>query len=112
MLRPGGCFLVTVPLGEPGEHGWYGLEDLPGWTQLYESAGLFVEEQEAYELTDDGWRAAPAFRAEGVGYGDRGPAASAVLCTELSPGRLRRLVTPAGLLRTVKRRARPLRHRS
>ena len=34
---------------------------------------------------DDGWRAAPAFHAAGVGYGDRGPAASAVLCSELSP---------------------------
>jgi SAM-dependent methyltransferase len=112
VLRPGGRLLVTVPLGEPGEHGWYRLDDVPGWTQLYESAGLFVEEQEAYELTCDGWRAAPAFRAEGVGYGDRGPAASAVLCTELSPGRLGRLVTPDGVLRTVKRRARPLRHRS
>ena len=112
VLRPGGRLLVTVPLGEPGDHGWYRLDDVPGWTRLFESAGLFVEEQEAYELTDDGWRAAPAFRAEGVGYGDRGPAASAVLCTELSPGRLRRLVTPDGLVRTVKRRARPLRHRS
>ena len=112
VLRPGGRLLVTVPLGEPGDRGWYRLDDVPGWTRLFESAGLFVEEQEAHELTDDGWRAAPAFRAEGVGYGDRGPAASAVLCTELSPGRLRRLATPDGMLRTVKRRARPLRHRS
>ena len=35
--------------------------------------------------------------ASGVGYGDRGPAASAVLCSELSVGRLRRLATPDGL---------------
>ena len=111
VLRPGGRLLVTVPLGEPGDHGWYRLDDVPGWTRLFGSAGLFVEEQEAYELTDDGWRVASAFRAEGVGYGDRGPAASAVLCTELSRGRLRRLVTPDGLMRTVRRRARPLRHR-
>jgi SAM-dependent methyltransferase len=112
VLRPGGRLLVTVPLGEPGDHGWYRLNDVAGWTHLFTSAGLFLEEQEAYELTEDGWRAAPSFRAEGVGYGDRGPAASAVLCTELSPGRFRRLVTPDGLVRTVKRRARPLRHRS
>jgi hypothetical protein len=103
---------VTVPLGEPGDHGWFRLDDVGGWTRLFTSAGLFVEEQEAYELTQDGWRAAPSFRADGFGYGDRGPAASAVLCTELSPGRLRRLVTPDGVLRTVKRRTRPLRHRS
>ena len=112
VLRRDGRLLVTVPLGEPGDHGWFRLDDVPGWTALFASAGLFVEEQEAYELTPDGWRAAPAFRAEGLGYGDRGPAASAVLCSELSPGRLRRLATPEGLARTLKRRARPLRHRS
>jgi SAM-dependent methyltransferase len=112
VLRAKGTLLVTVPLGEPGDHGWFRLDDVGGWTSLFTSAGLFVEEQEAYELTESGWRAAPAFEASGVGYGDRGPAASAVLCTELSPGRLRRLATPAGLARTAKRRTRALRHRS
>ena len=111
VLRPEGTLLVTVPLGEPGDHGWFRLDDVGGWTRLFTSAGLFVEEQEAYELGEDGWAAAPAFHADGVGYGDRGPAASAVLCTELSVGRLRRLATPQGLSRTVKRRLRPLRHR-
>ena len=110
VLRPKGSLLVTVPLGEPGDHGWFRLDDARGWSALFTSAGLFVEEQEAYELTEEGWRAAPVFEASGVGYGDRGPAASAVLCTELSPGRLRRLATPGGIARTVKRRARPLRH--
>lgn len=112
VLRPGARLLVTVPLGEPGDHGWFRLDDIAGWTGLFASAGLFVEEQEAYELTQDGWQAAPGFRAEGVGYGDHGPAASAVLCTALSVGRLRRLATPDGLSRTVKRRLRPLRHRT
>ncbi|HET6682701.1 MAG TPA: methyltransferase domain-containing protein [Gaiella sp.] len=111
VLRPRGSLLVTVPLGEPGDHGWFRLDDVRGWTSLFTSAGLFVEEQEAYELTESGWRAAPAFDASGVGYGDRGPAASAALCTELSPGRLRRLATPGGLARTAKRRTRALRHR-
>ncbi len=111
VLRRNGRLLVTVPLGEPGDHGWFRLDDVAGWTGLFTSAGLFVEEQEAYELGPDGWRAAPAFRPSGVGYGDRGPAASAVLCSELSVGRLRRLVTPDGVARTVKRRLRPMRHR-
>lgn len=112
VLRPAGRLLVTVPLGEPGDHGWFRLDDVRGWTRLFVAAGLFVEEQEAYELNEHGWLPAPAFRARGVGYGDRGPAASAVLCTELSRGRLRRLVTPDGLARTVRRRARPFRHRA
>ncbi|HTK23404.1 MAG TPA: methyltransferase domain-containing protein, partial [Gaiella sp.] len=111
VLRSTGSLLVTVPLGEPGDHGWFRLDDVAGWTTLFTSAGLFVEEQEAYELTGEGWRTAPSFDPHGVGYGDRGPAASAVLCTELSPGRFRRLATPGGLARTVKRRTRALRHR-
>jgi SAM-dependent methyltransferase len=111
VVRPGGRLLVTVPLGEPGDHGWFRLDDVAGWTSLFTGAGLFVEEQEAYALSDEGWRVAPAFDPRGVGYGDRGPAASAVLCTELSPGRLRRLATPDGLARTIRRRTRSIRHR-
>jgi SAM-dependent methyltransferase len=111
VVRPGGRLLVTVPLGEPGDHGWFRLDDVAGWTSLFTGAGLFVEEQEAYALSDEGWRVAPAFDPRGVGYGDRGPAASAVLCTELSPGRLRRLATPGGLARTIRRRTRSIRHR-
>jgi len=111
VVRPGGRLLVTVPLGEPGDHGWFRLDDVAGWTSLFTGAGLFVEEQEAYALSDEGWRVAPAFDPRGVGYGDRGPAASAVLCTELSPGRLRRLATPDGLARTIRRRTRSRRHR-
>ena len=87
---------MTVPLGEPGDYGWFRQEDVGGWTQLFTGAGFFVEEQEAYELGDEGWRSAPTFDPAGVTYGTRGPAASAVLCAELSPRRLRRLVSPDG----------------
>jgi SAM-dependent methyltransferase len=111
VLRPGGTLLVTVPLGEPGDHGWFRLDDVAGWNALFASAGLFVDDQEAYELREEGWRAAPSFDAVGVGYGDRGPAASGVLCSELAVGRLRRLLTPDGVARTLRRRTRPLRHR-
>ena len=103
---------MTVPLGEPGDHGWFRQDDVRGWTRLFTAAGFFVEEQEPYELGGDGWRAAPAFAAEGVRYGERGPAASGVLCTELSPGRARRLLTPDGILRTARRHGRALRHSS
>ncbi len=105
VLRRDGSLLVTVPLGEPGDHGWFRQEDGRGWSRLYARAGFFVEEQEVYELLPEGWRAAPEFRAEGVRYGERGPAASAVLCTDLRPGRLRRLATPDGLRKAVRRRA-------
>ncbi len=100
-----GSLLVTVPLGEPGDHGWFRQDDERGWTSLFARAGLFVEELEAYELGVDGWRAAPSFDAAGVRYGERGPAASAVLCADLSPGRLRHLLTPGGLRKATRRRA-------
>jgi SAM-dependent methyltransferase len=105
VLKRSGGLLVTVPLGEPGDYGWFRQEDLRGWGRLFARAGLFVQEQEAYELTADGWRAAPDFDADGVLYGARGPAASAVLCADLRPGRLRRLVTPGGVRTVVRRRA-------
>jgi SAM-dependent methyltransferase len=105
VLRNDGSLLVTVPLGEPGDHGWFRQDDESGWTRLYARTGFFVQEIEAYELGDEGWRATRSFRAEGVRYGERGPAASAVLCAELRPGRLRRLVTPEGLRTAGRRRA-------
>jgi SAM-dependent methyltransferase len=105
VLRGDGSLLVTAPLGEPGDHGWFRQEDERGWTSLFARAGWFVEEVEAYELHDDAWRATKTFRADGVRYGERGPAASAVLCAELSPGRVRRLLTPSGLRKVTRRRA-------
>jgi SAM-dependent methyltransferase len=105
VLRTGGSLLATVPLGEAEDYGWFRQEDERGWAQLYARAGFFVEEAEAYELTQEGWRATHSFRPEGVRYGERGPAASAVLCTDLRPGRLRRLLTPAGLGIAARRRA-------
>ena len=103
VLRGDGALLVTVPVGEPGEYGWFRQEDERGWTRLFARAGFFVEERETYELVPDGWRASPDFDPDGVRYGERGPAASAVLCSDLRPGRLRKLMTPHGV-RTAARR--------
>ena len=105
MLAPAGRLLITVPCGEPGDYGWFRQDDVRGWTRLFTRAGFFVEEQEVYELTDEGWRAAPELDTTGLRYGERGPAASAVLCAELSPRRLRRLLSPDGIERTARRRA-------
>lgn len=107
VLRPEGSLLVTVPVGEPENYGWFRQEDTRGWIRHFARAGFFVEEAEIYELGAEGWRAAPAFSSSGVRYGERGPAASAVLCAELSPQRLRRMATPDGVKRTVRRRLGP-----
>jgi SAM-dependent methyltransferase len=112
VLRADASLLVTVPLGEPGDYGWFRQEDERGWTRLFARASFFLEELELYELTPEGWRANPALDTRGVRYGQRGPAASAVLCAELRPGRLRRIATPAGLVIATRRRARRLRHRA
>ena len=105
MLAPAGRLLITVPCGEPGDYGWFRQDDVRGWTRLFTGPGFFVEEQEVYELTEEGWRASPELVSAGLRYGERGPAASAVLCAELSPRRLRRLLTPDGIERTARRRA-------
>jgi len=85
LRRVGGRVLVTVPCGEPGDHGWFVQDDPEGWRRRFRSAGFLVFEEEVYELGDDGWRSATEFDATGVRYGERGPGASAVLCAELHP---------------------------
>ena len=105
VLAPSGRLLITVPCGEPGDYGWFWQDDVRGWTSLFTRAGFFIEEQEVYELTAEGWRSSPELVSDGLRYGERGPAASAVLCAELSPRRLRRLLTPDGIERTARRRA-------
>jgi SAM-dependent methyltransferase len=107
VLHASGRLLVSVPTGEQEDHGWFRQDEPAGWAQLFAHAGFFVEEQEVYELTGAGWRANARFRAEGVRYGERGPAASAVLCAELSPRRLRRLVAPSGIAAVARRRLGP-----
>jgi SAM-dependent methyltransferase len=107
VLRASGRLLVSVPTGEPEDHGWFRQDEPAGWAHLFTDAGFFVEEQEVYELTGAGWRANARFRVDGVRYGERGPAASAVLCAELSPRRLRRLIAPSGIAAVARRRLGP-----
>ena len=105
VLARGGRLLVTVPCGEPQDLGWQVQDDVDGWNRLFTRAGFFIAEEEVYELGDAGWRAAPEFDPAGVRYRERGPGASAVLCAELRPGRLRAVLTPAGMRATARRRA-------
>jgi SAM-dependent methyltransferase len=105
VLRRDGSLLVTVPLGEPEDYGWFRQEDERGWTRLFARAGFLLRELELYELAPEGWRASPDLDTAGVRYGERGPAASAVLCAELLPGRARRMLAPSGIRTVVRRRA-------
>jgi hypothetical protein len=100
LRRVGGRVLVTVPCGEPGDYGWFVQDEPNGWRGRFRDAGFLVFEDEVYELTSEGWRAAESMAA-GVRYGERGPGASAVLCAELRPR------TPTNRLREAIRRRRP-----
>jgi SAM-dependent methyltransferase len=83
VLGRGGRLLLTVPAGAKEDLGWQ-VQRPPGeWVELFERAGFLVYEDEVYELRDDGWHSTDSLPA--VRYGERGPAASGVLCAELRP---------------------------
>jgi SAM-dependent methyltransferase len=88
VLAPSGRALVTVPCGADEDHGWFVQHDREGWNRLFAAADLYIHDQELYVAGPGGWRAGDDDTAA---YGARGPAASAVLCSELHPGRLRHL---------------------
>jgi SAM-dependent methyltransferase len=82
VLADDGRLVVTVPCGEPEDHGWFVQLEPDGWNDAFLEAGFSVVEEEIYALGPAGWRAAPDFEPTGVRYGD---AASAVLCAALAP---------------------------
>jgi len=82
VLADDGRLVVTVPCGEPEDHGWFVQLDPSGWNHAFLEAGFRVDEEEIYALRPEGWRAAPDFDPTGVRYGDH---ASAVLCAALAP---------------------------
>jgi O-antigen chain-terminating methyltransferase len=82
LRRVGRRILLTVPTGAAEDHGWFVQHDVATWRRLFADAQLEIVEEEVYELTPDGWRAA-ADDAVDARYRERGPAASAVYCVEL-----------------------------
>jgi SAM-dependent methyltransferase len=86
VLSRDGYALVTVPCGREEDHGWFVQHGRAGWNGLFVAAGLVVADQELYVLSPQGWELGNDDQA---GYGERGPGASAVLCSELRPRRLR-----------------------
>jgi SAM-dependent methyltransferase len=82
VLASDGRLVVTVPCGEPEDHGWFVQLEPDGWNEAFLTAGFSVLEEEVYAAGPEGWRAAPDFDPTGVQYGDH---ASAVLCATLAP---------------------------
>jgi SAM-dependent methyltransferase len=87
VLARDGRLLVTVPTGETQNLGEQVQLEPAAWVERFEAAGFLVFEDELYELGGEGWRST-ATLSDGLRYGERGPAASAVLCAELRPARL------------------------
>jgi len=82
VLAGEGRLVVTVPCGEPEDHGWFVQLEPDAWNEEFVAAGFRVLEEEIYALGPEGWRAEPEFEPAGVRYR---AAASAVLCATLAP---------------------------
>jgi len=82
VLAPAGRVLITVPTGVAEHHGWFVQQPASDWMALFSRAGLRAREHEIYELGPGGWGSVTG--EPPVRYGERGPAASAVLCAELA----------------------------
>jgi SAM-dependent methyltransferase len=82
VLAPGGRLLITVPTGLAEHHGWFVQHPASAWLAVFARAGLRPTEHEVYELGPGGWGSVTG--EPPVRYGERGPAASAVLCAELA----------------------------
>jgi SAM-dependent methyltransferase len=82
ILAPQGRLLITVPTGVSEHHGWFVQQPASAWLALFARAGLRAREHEVYELGPGGWGSVTG--EPPVRYGERGPAASAVLCAELT----------------------------
>jgi SAM-dependent methyltransferase len=87
VLSADGYALVTVPCGREENHGWFVQHDRARWNRLFRDADLLVVEQELYQVGPSGWELGGDDQAA---YAERGPGASAVLCSELRPRRRRR----------------------
>jgi SAM-dependent methyltransferase len=88
VLRKRGRAFVTVPCGDEQDLGMFVQHTPTEWCRLFAAAGFFILELELYELGPDGWHSTVEL-SDGLYYGERGGSASALLCAELRPGRVR-----------------------
>jgi SAM-dependent methyltransferase len=91
VLRASGRAFVTVPCGDEQDLGMFVQHTPAEWRRLFTAADFFVLEFELYELGASGWRSTVELSGA-LGYGERGASASALLCAELRPGRVRQSV--------------------
>jgi SAM-dependent methyltransferase len=75
VVAPDGRVLITLPLGERRDFGWYIQLELDDWHRLFTAAGFAVFEEEGYALDESGWYAVPLPRGD-------------LLCAELRPRRV------------------------
>jgi SAM-dependent methyltransferase len=80
-----GRVLITLPLGERRDLGWYVQLELGDWHRLFAGADFGIFEEEGYALDESGWHPVPLPRGD-------------LLCAELRPrrvaDRLRRRLSP------------------
>jgi Methyltransferase domain len=84
LRRVAKAVLVTVPTGEGELLPEQAVFAPSEWVDRFARAGFVVWEDELYELRAEGWRSVEEL-TPGARYGERGPAAAAVLCCELRP---------------------------
>jgi SAM-dependent methyltransferase len=83
VLTERGRLLISVPTGAEEDHGWFAQHEPARWLELFGHAGFHVPEHEVYAVDTEGWQAVPDEAVTALAYGERGKAASAILCAEL-----------------------------
>ena len=84
VLVPGGRLLVTVPIGQRENHGWFHQYDQAEWAQLVHQGEFETEEEAVFRLSPRGWvRERDHATVADLRYGSAGPGAQAVLCCSL-----------------------------
>ena len=92
VVRPGGRILITLPYGEPEDHGWLRQLDRDEVEALADALGGSSDDIDVYQYGREGWRAGDLESAAGARYQrdnapavdpaaeDLAPAARAVAC--------------------------------
>jgi SAM-dependent methyltransferase len=83
VLAPQGTLLITVPYGEPEDHGWFRQLDRAGVERVVAQLGALDTEIGVFAHGEDGWQRSDLDAAASARYGRDTPAAQAVACLAL-----------------------------